>query len=77
MTRTKIEKFIYSVFDKQRKQVIGSIESAEELKSMKAKTAALKAAGYGENTVVVLTDTECGVYEMDDDFFFANATRKA
>lgn len=77
MRRTKIEKFIYSVLDKQRKQVIGSIESAEELKSMKAKTAALTAAGYGENTVAVLTDTECGVYEMDDDFFFANATRKA
>lgn len=77
MTRTKIEKFIYSVLDKQSKQVIGSIESAEELKTMKAKTAALTAAGYGENTVVVLTDTECGVYEMDDAFFFANATRKA
>lgn len=77
MTRTKIEKFIYSVLDKQSKQVIGSIESAEELKSMKAKTAALTAAGYGDNTVAVLTDTECGVYEMDDAFFFANATRKA
>ena len=77
MTRTKIEKFIYSVLDKQSKQVIGSLESTEELKSMKAKTAALSAAGYGENTVSVLTDTECGVYEMDDDFFFANATRKA
>ena len=77
MTRTKIEKFIYSVLDKQSIQVIGSIESAEELKSMKAKTAALTAAGYGENTVAVLTDTECGVYEMDDAFFFANATRKA
>lgn len=77
MTRTKIEKFIYSVLDKQSKQVIGSIESTEELKTMKAKTAALTAAGYGENTVAVLTDTECGVYEMDDDFFFANATRKA
>lgn len=77
MTRTKIEKFIYSVIDKQSKQVIGSIESADELKSMKAKTAALTAAGYGENTVAVLTDTVCGVYEMDDAFFFANATRKA
>lgn len=77
MTRTKIEKFIYSVLDKQTMTVIGSIESVEELKSMKAKTAALTAAGYGENTVAVLTDTECGVYEMDDDFFFANATRKA
>lgn len=77
MTRTKIEKFIYSVLDKQSKQVIGSIESAEELKSMKAKVAALTAAGYGGKTVAVLTDTECGVYEMDDDFFFANATRKA
>lgn len=77
MRRTKIEKFIYSVFDKQSKQVIGIIESVEELKSMKAKVAALTAAGYGENTVAVLTDTECGVYEMADDFFFANATRKA
>lgn len=77
MTRTKIEKFIYSVLDKQSKQVIGSIESTVELKTMKAKTAALTAAGYGDNTVAVLTDTECGVYEMDDDFFFANATRKA
>ena len=77
MTKTKIEKFIYSVLDKQSKQVIGSIESTEELKSMKVKTAALTAAGYGENTVAVLTDTECAVYEMDDDFFFANATRKA
>lgn len=77
MTRTKIEKFIYSVLDKQSKQVIGSIESAEELKSMKAKTAALTAAGYGDNTVAVLTDTECGVYEMDDNFYFAHATRKA
>lgn len=77
MTRTKIEKFIYSVLDKQSKQVIGSIESAEELKSMKAKTAALTAAGYGDNTVAVLTDTECGVYEMPDDQFFQMATRKA
>lgn len=75
MTRTKIEKFIYSVLDKQSKQVIGSIESAKELKSMKAKNAALTAAGYGDNICVVLTDTECGVYEMDDEFFFANATR--
>lgn len=76
MTRTKIEKFIYSVLDKQSKQVVGSIESAVELKSMKAKTAALTEAGYGANTVAVLTDMECGVYEMPDEQFFQMATRK-
>lgn len=76
MVRKKIEKFIYSVLDKQSKEVIGSIESAEELKSMKAKTSALTAAGYGDNTVAVLTDTECCAYEMDDDFYFAHATRR-
>lgn len=46
MVRTKIETFIYSVIDRNTKQVIGSFESTEELKTQKAKTAAVAAAGF-------------------------------
>ena len=45
MVRTKIEDFIYSVIDRNTKQVIGSFSNTEELKSQKAKTAAVAAAG--------------------------------
>ena len=47
MVRTKIENFIYSVIDRNTKQVIGSFSTTEELKSQKAKTAAVAAAGSG------------------------------
>ena len=75
MVRTKIEKFIYSVIDRNTKQVIGSFESTEELKSKKAKTAAVIAAGFPEDSVCVLTDTVSARYEMPDKQFFAEATR--
>lgn len=76
MTRTKIEQYIYSVLDKGTMTFIGSFKTTEELRSMKSKKEAAVSSGYPEDSIVVLTDTECGVYEMSDDFFFANATRK-
>lgn len=75
MVRTKIEKFIYSVIDRNSKQVIGSFESTEELKSQKAKLAALIAAGFLEYSVCALTDTVSARYEMPDEQFFAEAKR--
>lgn len=71
MVRTKIEKFVYSVIDRNTKQVIGSFESTEELKSQEAKTA----AGFPEDCICVLTDTVSARYEMPDEQFFAEAKR--
>lgn len=73
MVRTKIEKFIYYVMDRNTKQVIGFFESAVELKSQKAKVNALTSAGYAEDSVCVLTDTVSARYEMPDEQFFAEA----
>ena len=75
MVRTKIEKFIYSVIDRNTKQVIGSFEDTEELKSQKAKTAAVIATGFPEDSICVLTDTVSARYEMPDEQFFAEAKR--
>ena len=75
MVKSKIEKFIYSVIDRNSKQVIGSFESTEELRSKKAKTAAVIDAGFPENSVCVLTDTVSARYEMPDKQFFAEAKR--
>lgn len=75
MVRTKIEKFIYSVIDRNIKQVIGFFESTVELKSQKAKVNALTSAGYAEDSVCVLTDTVSARYEMPDEQFFAEAKR--
>lgn len=75
MVRTKIEKFIYSVIDRNTKQVIGFFESTVELKSQKAKVNALTSAGYAEDSVCALTDTVSARYEMPDEQFFAEATR--
>ena len=75
MVRTKIENFIYSVIDRHAKQVIGSFSDTEELKSQKAKTAAVAAAGFPEDSICVLTDTVSARYEMPDEQFFAEAKR--
>lgn len=75
MVKTKIEKFIYSVIDRNTKQVIGSFESTEELKSQKAKTAAIDAAGFPKDFFCLLTDTVSARYEMPDEQFFAEAKR--
>lgn len=75
MVRTKIEKFIYSVIDRNTKQVIGFFESNVELKSQKAKVNALTSAGYAEDSVCALTDTVSNRYEMPDEQFFAEAKR--
>lgn len=75
MFRTKIEKFIYSVIDSNTKQVIGSFEITEELKAKKAKTAAVIAAGFPEDSLCLLTDTVSARYEMPDEQFFAEAKR--
>lgn len=75
MVRTKIEKFIYSVIDRNTKQVIGSFDHTEELKSNKAKTAAVAAAGFPEESICVLTDTVSARYEMSDEQFFSEAKR--
>ncbi len=75
MVRTKIEKYIYSVIHRVTKQVIGSFESTEELKSQKAKTAAVTAEGFPEDSVCVLTDTVSARYEMPDEQFFAEAKK--
>lgn len=75
MVRTKIENFIYSVIDRSTKQVIGYFSETKELKSQKAKTAAVTAAGYPEDSICVLTDTESARYEMPDEQFFAEAKR--
>lgn len=77
MTRTKIEKYVMSVLSKDEMKLVGTFESETELRSMKAKKEAMTAAGYdAEKNICVLTDTVCGVYEMDDTFFFEHATRK-
>lgn len=75
MVRTKIENFIYSVIDRNTKQVTGSFSTTEELKSQKAKTAAVAAAGFQEDFICVLTDTVSARYEMPDEQFFAEAKR--
>lgn len=75
MVRTKNEKFIYAVIDRNTKQVIGSFENTEELKTQKAKTAAVVAAGFSEDFICVLTDTVSARYEMPDEQFFAEAKR--
>lgn len=75
MVRTKIETFIYSVIDRNTKQVICSFENTEELKTQKAKTAALAAVGVPEDFICVLTDTVSARYEMPDEQFFAEAKR--
>ena len=75
MVRTKIEKFIYSVIDRNTKQVIGSFENTEELKSQKAKKDAVISAGLPEDSVCVLIDTVSARYEMPDEQFFAEAKR--
>ena len=75
MVRTKIEKYIYSVIHRVTKQVIGSFESTEELKIQKAKTAAVTAEGFPEDSVCVLTDTFSSRYEMPDEQFFAEAKK--
>lgn len=75
MVRTKIETFIYSVIDRNTKQVIGSFGNTEELKTQKAKTAAVAAAGFPEDCICVLTDTVSARYEMPDEQFFAEAKR--
>lgn len=75
MVRTKIEKFIYSVIDRNTKQVIGSFENTEELKTQKAKTAAAIAAGFPDDSICVLTDTVSARYEMPDEQFFVEAKR--
>lgn len=75
MVRTKIENFIYSVIDRNTKQVTGSFSTTEELKSQKAKTAAVAAAGFPEDSICVLTETVSARYEMPDEQFFAEAQR--
>lgn len=75
MVRTKIETFIYSVIDRNTKQVIGFFESTVELKSQKAKVNALTSAGYAEDSVCVLIDTVSARYEMPDKQFFDEAKR--
>lgn len=75
MVRTKIEKFIYSVIDRNTKQVIGSFDSTEELKSQKAKRAAVIAAGFPEDSICFLNDTVSARYEMPNEQFFAEAKR--
>lgn len=75
MVRTKIENFIYFVIDRNTKQVLGSFSDTKELKSQKAKTAAVTAAGFPEDSICVLTDTVSARYEMPDEQFFADAKR--
>ena len=75
MVKKKIEKFIYSVIDRNTKQVIGSFESTEELKSQKAKKDAVISKGLPEDSVCVLIDTVSARYEMPDEQFFAEAKR--
>lgn len=75
MVRRKIEKFVYSVIDRNTKQVIGSFENTEELKTQKEKTAAVVAAGFPADFICVLTDTASARYEMPDEQFFAEAKR--
>lgn len=75
MVRKKIEKFIYCVIDRNTRQVIGSFEGTDELRSDKVKRAALTAAGFPEDAVCFLTDTVSARYEMDDEQFFAEAKR--
>lgn len=75
MVRTKIDNFIYAVIDRNTKQVIGSFSDTKELKSQKAKTAAVTAGGFPEDSICVLTDTVSARYEMPDEQFFAEAKR--
>lgn len=75
MVRKKIENFIYSVIDRHTNHMIGSFSNTEELKSQKAKTAAVVAAGFPEDSICVLIDTVSARYEMPDEQFFAEAKR--
>ena len=75
MVRTKIEKFSYAVIDRTTRQEIGFFESDVELKTLKAKKAAVISAGLPEDAVCVLIDTVSARYEMPDEQFFAEAKR--
>ena len=75
MVRTKIEKFIYSIIDRNTKKEIGFFENAEELKTQKEKRDAVTAAGFPEDSVCVLIDTVSARYKMPDEQFFSEAKR--
>lgn len=74
MQRTKVEKYIYEICQKTESGYVpvAKVESEKELKNKKAQAPYLE--GY-ENCIMILSDTECATYEMDDDFYFANAKR--
>lgn len=78
MQRTKVEKYIYSVIQKAADgnfKNLGEIESVKQIKSKKEASETLAASGYPVDAQLVLTDTETACYEMEDEFFFANAKK--
>ena len=74
MQRIKVEKYIYEICQKTESGYVpvAKGESENALKNKKAQAPYLE--GY-ENCIMILSDTECATYEMDDEFYFANAKR--
>ena len=75
MVTQKLKHLSILSLNRNTKQVIGSFENTEELKSQKAKTDAVTAAGFPEDSICVLNDTVSARYEMPDEQFFAEAKR--
>lgn len=73
MKRSKVEKYVYAVCQKTDSGFtpIDTISFDHAVKTKKKEVL----SKYPEGSVLILNDTEVGVYEMDDDYFFANATK--
>lgn len=76
MRRTRVEKYIYDVVmftEDGSYKAIDNVEFDHEVKTVKEFKAIL--ANYDENAKLILVDTVTATYEMDDDYFYANATK--
>lgn len=75
MQKSKVEKYVYTVCQKTDSgfTTIDTISFDHAVKRKKETKEVL--SNYPEGSVLILNDTEVGVYEMDDDYFFANATK--
>lgn len=74
MQRSKVEKYVYTVCQKTDSGFtpIDTISFDHAVKKRETKEVL---SNYPEGSVLILNDTEVGVYEMDDEYFFANATK--
>lgn len=75
MRRSKVEKYVYTVCQKTDSGFIPIDTISFEHAVVTKKETKEVLSNYPEDSVLILNDTVVGVYEMDDDYFFANATK--